>query len=365
MTDAPPTLPKTDREKQRKINQLASAGHRIPFELKGAAWHLTMTLQPEEDYTPAYTLTLKAGGKPLPVWLDRWPEPGALLQQLTGFTWDDFAEEIREPITNAALAPWLDLLAEKTGIPLTPETGPRPLAAPAPANTDAAAPAANDGQENYFRVVRPPAPGPPPPPPLLWRGHARPEAGLLAAIARQVERYPRPPAPALDAIPITLRVILGQTTLEAATFAQLAPNDIILVETSQAGRCTVVAEGDAISFSAEIRQQKITLHTMTVPPGKNNPSTPAPAVAPTPVAAPAPALMAEALATLPVHLVFEIGEKQIPCKDLRTITPGYVFELDQPVEHSVTVRANGKIVATGDLVQVDDRIGVRITHLHA
>ena len=46
--------------------------------------------------------------------------------------------------------------------------------------------------------------------------------------------------------------------------------------------------------------------------------------------------------------------------DLRRIAPGYVFELQQPVDRHVEVRANGKVIGRGELVEVDGRVGVRL-----
>lgn len=66
------------------------------------------------------------------------------------------------------------------------------------------------------------------------------------------------------------------------------------------------------------------------------------------------------LGDLPVHVIFEVGEKQIPLKELRTVQAGFTFELSNPVERPVTIRANGRVVGTGELIQVGERVGVRV-----
>lgn len=67
------------------------------------------------------------------------------------------------------------------------------------------------------------------------------------------------------------------------------------------------------------------------------------------------------LSDLPVHIVFEVGQKHLPIKELQSLKAGYTFELDNSVERPVTIRANGKVIGTGELLKVGDRIGVRVT----
>lgn len=63
---------------------------------------------------------------------------------------------------------------------------------------------------------------------------------------------------------------------------------------------------------------------------------------------------------LPVRLVFVAGEAEIPLRRLQRMAPGHVFELREPVDAHVEVRANGRAIASGELVDVDGRVGVRI-----
>ena len=63
---------------------------------------------------------------------------------------------------------------------------------------------------------------------------------------------------------------------------------------------------------------------------------------------------------LPVQLVFVAGEREIPLRELHAMAPGYVFDLRQPLERHVEIRANGRTVGTGELVDIDGRVGVRV-----
>lgn len=69
---------------------------------------------------------------------------------------------------------------------------------------------------------------------------------------------------------------------------------------------------------------------------------------------------------LRVTLVFEIGRRTIPLSELANWREGALVELDPPAAEAgmeVTIRSNGDVVGTGDLVMIDDRCAVRITRL--
>ena len=83
---------------------------------------------------------------------------------------------------------------------------------------------------------------------------------------------------------------------------------------------------------------------------------PAPAVAET-----TPTLDVDAL---PVKLVFVAGETEVPLGRLHDLAPGYVFDLREPVDGHVEVRANGRPIARGELVEIAGRVGVRILECH-
>lgn len=63
---------------------------------------------------------------------------------------------------------------------------------------------------------------------------------------------------------------------------------------------------------------------------------------------------------LPVELTFDLGYQTLTLEQLNQLQPGYIFELDQPITKPVTVRANGKVIGQGELVNANDRLGVRL-----
>ncbi len=70
---------------------------------------------------------------------------------------------------------------------------------------------------------------------------------------------------------------------------------------------------------------------------------------------------ASALESVPVTLEFELGALSVPLRTLAAVKPGYVFQLPGRLEDArVVIRANGVRVGSGELVAVDDVLGVQV-----
>ena len=66
---------------------------------------------------------------------------------------------------------------------------------------------------------------------------------------------------------------------------------------------------------------------------------------------------------LPVRLYFDLGERQMTLSELMTVGPGHVFDLGRELRRAVIIRANGKVIGEGELVDVDGQIGVAVLSL--
>jgi type III secretion protein Q len=66
---------------------------------------------------------------------------------------------------------------------------------------------------------------------------------------------------------------------------------------------------------------------------------------------------------LQINLVFDVGERQILLRELKTLQPGYSFTLDNPLQQPVTIRANGHPIGNGELIEINNHIGVRVLEL--
>jgi flagellar motor switch/type III secretory pathway protein FliN len=72
------------------------------------------------------------------------------------------------------------------------------------------------------------------------------------------------------------------------------------------------------------------------------------------------------LSSLEVMIDFDLGRTAVSLSDLESWKAGSVVTLDPPSRADgveVTLRANGQVIGTGDLVKIDDRLGVRISRL--
>lgn len=65
-----------------------------------------------------------------------------------------------------------------------------------------------------------------------------------------------------------------------------------------------------------------------------------------------------------IALTFDIGESQISVRQLRSLLPGYTFELATRVESPVAVKAYGQLIGRGELIQIDGRLGVRLLEIN-
>ena len=62
-----------------------------------------------------------------------------------------------------------------------------------------------------------------------------------------------------------------------------------------------------------------------------------------------------------IRLSFELDRTTITLGELSSLAPGYVFTLGCDAQTPVTIRANGKAIARGRLVDMDGTLGVQIS----
>ncbi|MEM9444121.1 MAG: flagellar motor switch protein FliN [Verrucomicrobiota bacterium] len=66
---------------------------------------------------------------------------------------------------------------------------------------------------------------------------------------------------------------------------------------------------------------------------------------------------------IPVALSVELGRTELQVKELVGLAPGNVVELDRQVNDPVDLYVNGRLIAKGEVVVVDDAIGIKITEV--
>ena len=69
------------------------------------------------------------------------------------------------------------------------------------------------------------------------------------------------------------------------------------------------------------------------------------------------------LLDVPVSLTVELGSCQLPMREVLQLSPGSVVQLDKTVDTRAELRVNHKLVARGEVVVIEERLGIRITEL--
>ena len=183
-----------------------------------------------------------------------------------------------------------------------------------------------------------------------------------------------PPLPALDArdfdtLPVPLAFRIGSTRLTQREFASLRHGDIIAIEQwkpSGAGLvCRAATPGArGLVLDARVVGARITIdHIQTSEaPSMNASSPPEPPTDGT--QGNAGGAHTGVLDALEVDASFELERRTLTLAQLKAMQPGFVIELDQPLNQSVIrILANGMEVGTGHLIAVGNKLGVRVSAL--
>ena len=66
---------------------------------------------------------------------------------------------------------------------------------------------------------------------------------------------------------------------------------------------------------------------------------------------------------VPVSLSIELGTCQLPMREVLQLNPGSVVQLDKAADAPVDMSVNGKLIARGEVVVIEDRFGLKITEV--
>ena len=71
----------------------------------------------------------------------------------------------------------------------------------------------------------------------------------------------------------------------------------------------------------------------------------------------------EAVYEIPVEVTAVLGTATLRVSQLLKLGRGAVVQLDRMVDDAIEIHANNKLVARGDVVVVDDHLGVNLTEI--
>ena len=69
----------------------------------------------------------------------------------------------------------------------------------------------------------------------------------------------------------------------------------------------------------------------------------------------------EVILDVPVKITVELGTCQMAMRDVLQLSPGSVVQLDKLADQPVDLYVNQKMIAHGEVVVIEDRLGLRIT----
>jgi flagellar motor switch protein FliN/FliY len=64
-----------------------------------------------------------------------------------------------------------------------------------------------------------------------------------------------------------------------------------------------------------------------------------------------------------LELTVELGHASVPVREVLQLGPGAIVKLDKLAGEPVDVLVNGKLIARGEVVVVDETFGIRIAEL--
>ena len=64
---------------------------------------------------------------------------------------------------------------------------------------------------------------------------------------------------------------------------------------------------------------------------------------------------------IPVTISMEVGNTEIPIRNLLQLNQGSVIELDRLAGEPLDVLVNGTLIAHGEVVMVNEKFGIRLT----
>ena len=71
----------------------------------------------------------------------------------------------------------------------------------------------------------------------------------------------------------------------------------------------------------------------------------------------------EAIYDIPVNITVILGRTQIEVSNLLALNTGDIVELDRKVGEAVDIVVNNRLVARGEIVLVEDRLGITMTEI--
>ena len=219
--------------------------------------------------------------------------------------------------------------------------------------------------------------------PLSFRLPALPDGGVVTVSPSATLALPKLPAIAWttgDGLTRRVPLVVAEVGVTVTELEQLSAGDVIVLPGLTAANVAHVqlAISPHTVIIAEVDGHRLTVARA----GKSmsntdaaNGARPAPAAKPAAPAAkpaaatsaapaaPEPVVPAATVEELPLTILFELGEIELSLAELKALVPGQVIDLAREPGNAVRVTVNGRRIGAGEIVEIEGRLGVRITEL--
>jgi flagellar motor switch protein FliN len=150
--------------------------------------------------------------------------------------------------------------------------------------------------------------------------------------------------------------------VEPATLAASLGGPFTVVPLIGAGAAAAVAITNDV-LVARVTEEPAPFSTSTTAATANTPVVDAGVVTHQAAGAGAPRRGIEMLAGVDMELTVELGRTRMAVRDLLALAPGDVLELDRAAGSPADLLVNGRLIARGEVVVVDEDFGLRITQI--
>jgi type III secretion protein Q len=163
----------------------------------------------------------------------------------------------------------------------------------------------------------------------------------------------------MAAIPASLQFLLGASRLSQGCLSGVGPGDVLLISDHA---LHVRCNGLVLAWYS-ITDEGITVEELLEEPYEEF-AVDAEQASPEQAGDPAQASSQAAMARIPVRLEFVLQQNKMTIGQLGQLHAGQLISLASDAEKQVLVLANGAVLGRGELVQLEDRLGVEVIELY-
>lgn len=183
--------------------------------------------------------------------------------------------------------------------------------------------------------------------------------GVIASRQLASSALPPPRWIAEAHLPLRLPIVLGEVPLTITDVRSLVAGDVVLLPTSMPGDGLRVhlpiTTRHALSASIDGNRLTILNRGILMSTDVSEPDDVAP-----PGISSLPAVPVEEVT---LKVVFDLGEIELSLPEVRALVPGQVIDLGRLPTQAVRVSVNGRRIGTGEIVEIEGRLGVRLLEL--